>query len=229
MLSDLSLAQEYAIIASDAPLRQKIRLTRSYRQLYTVGAAIIDMVLNGQLHWNERGALELVDFSSNQNAGEAQLLQIIQAARRPKKMKAWMTYFLNHPGKRSNIFNALIQPLLQQGQLRQEPYKVLFIFPANRYVVSAPDKDRIIQKLRAELLEDGPVTVQTAVLGMLLDISKLLKYFFSDYEEHSLKLKLEQLQAEQSSNWKAIIQIKKAIEEMEATGATIGAISAAGA
>src|SRR4051812_21731495 len=109
MLSNLSLAQEFAIVASDAPLYKKIRLFRSYLQLYTVGAAIIDMVLNEQLHWNEREELVADGMSSSLDAGEAQLLQIIQAARKPKKMKAWMSYFLNHPGKRSNILNALIQ------------------------------------------------------------------------------------------------------------------------
>lgn len=229
MSSDLSLAQKFAVVASDAPLHMKIRLFHSYLQLYTLGAAIIDMALNEELHWNEREELVTGDMPRNMEAGEAQLLQIIQASRRPKKMKAWMSYFLNHSGKRSNVFNAIVQPLLQQGSIRQEPYKVLFIFPAKRYLVSPADKDRIVQQLRAELLEDGPVTVQTAVLGMLLDISKLLKYFFSQYEERTLKQKLEQLQTEQSGNWKAIVQIRKAIEEMEAAGATVGAISATGA
>src|SRR6478672_2533811 len=120
MISDFSLAQEFAIIASDAPHYKKVRLFRTYLQLYTVGAAIIDMVLSGQLRWNEQEQLELADRRSTRNAGEAELLQIIQATRKPKKMKAWMRYFLIHPGKRANIFNLLIQPLLEQGQIRQE-------------------------------------------------------------------------------------------------------------
>lgn len=215
MISDFSLAQEFAIIASDAPRYKKVRLFRSYLQLYTVGAAIIDMGLNGQLRWNEREQLEPVEPLSARNTGEIQLLQIIQAASKPKKMKSWMRYFLYHPGKRASIFNLLIQPLLEQGLIREESSKFLFIFPAKRYRISASSKDSIIQKLRAELLEDGSVTLQTAVLGMLLDISKLLKEFFSQYEERNLKLKVEQLQTEQSGNWRAIVQIKKAIQEME--------------
>lgn len=229
MLANLTLAQEFAIVASEAPLHQKIRLFRSYLELYTVGAAIIEMVLDGQLRWNEREELELADLPSSADGGEEQLLQIIYTARRKKKMKAWMSYFLNRPGKRSNIFNGLIKPLLQEGLMRQETYKILFIFPAKRYSVAASDKDQIIQRLRAELLEDGPVAVQTAALGMLLEVSKVLKYFFSQYEEQALKLKLKQLQAEQTGNWKAIVQIKKALDEMEAAGATAGAIAATGA
>jgi hypothetical protein len=209
-------------------LHLRLRLLRSYLQVYTIGAAVIEMMLDGQLRFNEKEELEPTGLPSNGEAGKEQILQIIISAPKKKKMKSWMHYFINRRGLRERVFNALIAPLIPEGMVRQENYKILFFFPAKRYYVSATAKDGIIQRLRAELLEAGPVSVPTAALGMLLEASKVLKHFFSEYEQGQLKQKLGQLQAEQSDNWKAVLQIKRAILEMEAANnfAAVAASSA---
>ena len=49
----------------------------------------------------------------------------------------------------------------------------------------------VIEKIRAELLEDGDVSEDVIALTVLLDKSGQLKEYFSKYEQKELKEKLE--------------------------------------
>lgn len=51
----------------------------------------------------------------------------------------------------------------------------------------------IIDKLRSELLEDGEVSDETAVLVILLERSNGLKTYFSKYEQKEIKQKMKEL------------------------------------
>lgn len=52
----------------------------------------------------------------------------------------------------------------------------------------------VIEVLRAELLEDGPVTEESAALAILLDQAGYLAPFFSNFERRELEQKVRQLQ-----------------------------------
>ena len=59
--------------------------------------------------------------------------------------------------------------------------------------VKAEEKDRVIQKIRAEFLEEGQISEETVLLGCLLDKTSLLKKYFSAYEAKMLKQRLKEL------------------------------------
>lgn len=228
MIETLSLSEEFVVVASGTSQAPKAHMSGNYMRIYTIGAAIIEMILQGQLHVNEQGKLEAVRPAYN-DAGKQAILDIIRGSRNPRKMKNWISYFLYRSGKAGRIFDLLIQPLFQKEQLRREEYKVLFIFPASRILANVRSKDRVVQGIRAEVLEEGPVSIETSVLVLLLEASKQLKYYFSEYERDEMQTRIKRLQAEQNAEWKVIEQIKKAIQEMESAAATSGVIAATGA
>jgi len=225
VLTELKLEEEYMLAVTNSLQSNKSHLQRSYMQVYTIGAAIIEMLLEGQLRLNESQKIEVIGHPMTQPSRQP-LMATIAAAKRPQKMKEWITYFMNHGGQRNNVFDSLIASLQNSGLLGLEHYKILWLFPATRYAADARNKDRVIQGLRAEMLEEGPVTLQTSSLAMLLEASKQLKYYFSDYERRQMQDRLKELQTEQSAEWKTIVQIKKAIEEIEAAGAVAGSVAA---
>ena len=51
----------------------------------------------------------------------------------------------------------------------------------------------VIDKVRAELLEDGEVTEDAAAIAVLLDKAKMLQFYFSKFEQQELKERLAQL------------------------------------
>lgn len=221
MGGELTLAQEFVLMAVQVQPNNKSRLYRSYLQIYSIGGAIIEMLLDGHITWNKKEQLVEETPCACQCSGKSQILELIRSTRKLKTMRAWMSYFAYRTKIRENTFEKLVEPLLIDGQLREEKIKVMLIFTSRRYIVSSPVKDAIIRRLRYELLEDGQVDEQTAALAMLLDVSKQLRRFFSEYEQMELSRKLENLHTEQSGNWRAIEQIKKAIRDMEATSAAI--------
>ena len=51
----------------------------------------------------------------------------------------------------------------------------------------------VVEQMRAELLEAGPVCDDTAVLVVLLERAKCLKQYFSDYERKAIREKIERI------------------------------------
>ena len=49
----------------------------------------------------------------------------------------------------------------------------------------------VVEQMRAELLEDGPVCDDTAALVVLLEQVKCLKIYFSDFEQKSIQKKIK--------------------------------------
>ncbi|MDO4356851.1 MAG: GPP34 family phosphoprotein [Clostridia bacterium] len=61
------------------------------------------------------------------------------------------------------------------------------------YVPKREAINGVIDQIRAELLEAGEVTEDVAALVVLLDRSKSLKQYFSDFERKELKARLKQI------------------------------------
>ena len=51
----------------------------------------------------------------------------------------------------------------------------------------------VVEQMRAELLEAGPVCDDTAVLVVLLERAKCLKQYFSDYERKAIREKIDRI------------------------------------
>ena len=81
--------------------------------------------------------------------------------------------------------------------------------------------DAVVQKIRAEFLEDGELTDETTVLSMLLKHSGELKRYFSKYEEKELKERLKQLKENEMASI-----VHTALEEIE--GMVVAIIAASG-
>lgn len=64
--------------------------------------------------------------------------------------------------------------LVKAGCARRESA----LFGAVRYLPSHEAVDRVVNKLRAELLEEGVITEEAALLAVLLDKSNQMKMFF---------------------------------------------------
>ncbi len=67
------------------------------------------------------------------------------------------------------------------------------LFGGARYLPDPAEKDRAVQRIRAELLEDGPLTDDVVALTALLHKSGDLKRYFSPYEKKALKDRLKEI------------------------------------
>ena len=65
--------------------------------------------------------------------------------------------------------------------------------PVKDYIPNANAVHYVVDMIRAEFLEDVEVTEDIASLIILLDKSKLLKTYFSEYEQKEIKKKLKEI------------------------------------
>ncbi|MNR26241.1 hypothetical protein D3C85_1434380 [compost metagenome] len=68
--------------------------------------------------------------------------------------------------------------------------------PVKKYSDVANTRNRIVEKIRAELLEHGNVEEHTVALVSILTNKSMLNDYFSDYEQKTLQQKLEILRKE---------------------------------
>ncbi|MCL2200298.1 MAG: GPP34 family phosphoprotein [Defluviitaleaceae bacterium] len=76
-----------------------------------------------------------------------------------------------------------VEELTNQGLLRNK----------TRFAPKAEAVTPIVERIRAELLEDGNITQETVCLTALLNSSRLLGNYFSKFESRELKNRLEKL------------------------------------
>lgn len=220
---ELSLSQQYILLAAD---KQTHKLKTPIKQMlhtFAVGAGIAELLLDERIRLHEDGKLEVRDASPTGSTSLDLLLSRLSSAKKPKTMRKWMYDFYSRSTTRGPFFAAEAEPLLKQGLLQQERARLLLVIPVVRYVPNADAIDRIVQRIRAEMLERGAVDDKTALLVMLLDASRLLKPYFSSYERQELRHKLKELQDQQTGTWKMIRQIRQAIDEINAVIVSAGA------
>lgn len=63
----------------------------------------------------------------------------------------------------------------------------------NSYIPTAEAIRSVVEMMRAELLEDGEVTEETAVLVILLEKGKCLKPYFSKFEQKEMRKKIREI------------------------------------
>ncbi|MBO0962126.1 GPP34 family phosphoprotein [Neobacillus sp. MM2021_6] len=64
---------------------------------------------------------------------------------------------------------------------------------ATQFVGGEKSKKQIVEQIRAELLEEGPVSTDTIVLSGLLIGNHTINHYFSEFEEKELKDKISEL------------------------------------
>ena len=90
------------------------------------------------------------------------------------------------------LIDAVGNGLVEAGCAEPEVRRGLF----GRKTVYHPNlmqRDRVVQQIRAELLEEGTISEETVILTVLLHRSGLLKRYFSQYEKAELKRRLQEI------------------------------------
>lgn len=118
------------------------------------------------------------------------LYDVINQKKPMKAQKVVETYYASFTGKKINmLLDALTESLKAAGVV--EPVKAGLFGNKEGYVPKKEVITGIIEKIRAELLEDGEVSEDVAALTVLLDKSGQLKEYFSKYEQKDLKGRLD--------------------------------------
>lgn len=140
------------------------------------------------------------------------LYDVINQKKPVKVVKVVETYTMAFTNKKLNEFtDALMESLKEAGVV--EPVKIGFLGNKDSYIPQKSVVTGIVEKIRAELLEDGEVSEDVLALTALMEKSGNLKDYFSKYEQKELKNRYETIKkSEAGSLAKEMVQH---IEELE--------------
>lgn len=191
-MDELSFTQEYVLCV----LNQKGSL-RSLKQTETkvclVASGIWELLIDNIIALDNKGKIGIKTDLPLEKEYLHPLFKEIKDSK-PMKLKVLVEkYSLSFTDKKLNSFiETLIFYLVQNGTLLEEKSKGLF-GNKSKYTPKADYVNRTIEKIRAEFLEDGDLSDETAILSVLLKESKLLKKYFSQYESEKLKERIKDL------------------------------------
>ena len=186
-MRDLSITQEYLICT----LNKKGALPSANPK------AGICMIIGGLLEMQMEKCISMEDKKVIVSAELPEhmsylkpLYDVINQKKPMKAQKVVETYYASFTSKKLNmLLDALLDQLKSADAV--EPVKTGLLGSKEAF---APKKEAVIsviEKIRAELLEDGDVSEDVIALTVLLDKSGQLKEYFSKYEQKELKEKLE--------------------------------------
>lgn len=186
-MKDLSITQEYMICT----VNEKGTLS-SYNQ-----KAVVCLIVSGLLEMQLEQCISLNDKQVSV-CGELPehmaylkpLYNVINQGKPMKVEKVVEAYTMTFTNKKLyELVDALMESLKEADVV--EPVKAGASGNKDRYV---PKKDiitGIIEKIRAELLEDGEISEDVIALTALMDKAGNLKDYFSKYEQKELKNRIE--------------------------------------
>lgn len=193
-MRDLSVTQEYLVCSVDE--KGKISGFSVEKKVCFVAAGILELQMErcialegnfvsitGFLPDGMQYLKSLYDFINH---------ECVRHNKQIKLNKILEAYHVSLTDKRyCDLLDAVGASLVDRGLAQESKAGIL----GNRKgYVPAPEVIRsVIEGLRAELLEEGKVTEETAALVILLEKAKCLKQYFSKFEQKEMKKKLREM------------------------------------
>ncbi len=122
------------------------------------------------------------------------LYETIAASKKPKDAKAIATiYVAGFSQKPFNEFFSAVGVSLVKLGCATELTKQGLLNEKTKYIPKAEDVTKIIEKVRAEFLEDGIISEETICLAALLDNAELIRNYFSKVEMEIVKKRIKEV------------------------------------
>lgn len=188
-MRDLSISQEYYLCAVNE--KGAISSFAAEKLVCLVPSALLDMKLADCIEIENKRVQVIGDLPEELSFLDS-LYDFIHVGKPVKVEKILEEYTYSMTDKRLKRLMADLGRSMEEDGITKEVVSGLFGGKSS-YVPNQKAVELVIDKVRAEMLEEGTVTEETAALVVLLDISKSMKYYFSKYEQKKIKEKLERL------------------------------------
>lgn len=216
-MKDLSITQEYSLCS----LNEKGKLPALSKEIpvCVLASGLIELLASNCIQVDEKNKVCVI---GNLNEGQVYLKSLFDWLNESKPMKIEKIakeYTMTFTGKRLNaLVTDVGNSLADRGCVTSEKGGIFgskFCFIPN-----SDEVDKVIQKIRAELLESGTMSDETVALVSLLDKSNQVKKYFSKYESEHLKARLKEIKEDPSNQL-----VKQMMDYVDTIIAVIAVIS----
>ncbi|MDZ5253635.1 GPP34 family phosphoprotein [Clostridium sp. LIBA-8841] len=173
----------------------------------------MELFLDNKIAFNEKDQIIVTDARLTGIQYVDEVLKTIHESKNLKKLDGWIEHFYIHSKFCSKVYNSIVKEIIDNGILEKENGEKLVDFSKGTFKDSKDIGEHIIQKLRAELLEERSIDENTMYLSLLLDSNKMLMAYFSEYEYKIIKERIEEVA--KSNETRIFKLIKKEITKIE--------------
>jgi len=199
-MNSLSYTQEFFLCAGDSKgnhMAPILSLDSFAPCLFVSG--ITELIERGFLVSEDKDTLDVVKPPDDTPSYLKPLYDAVASFKRPRKLPEIVGDLTISGGKKSDaILAAVGASLVAAGCADELPGAGLFKHKT-KYAPKPEAVRRVIERMRAELLEGGTVSDETAILTTLLDKCDLLKSHFSKTETPTLKMRMKELRDSEAS------------------------------
>lgn len=214
-MTDLTLLQQYYICAVNE--KGKISGFSTEKQVGLVAAGLLELQLAGCITVDKK----VVTVTASLPAGHAHVKPLYDFLNQPKPVRLdtlLEAYGYSITDKRLNELMDCVGASLESMGMAQAAADGVF-GGRKAYIPTKQAIGYVVDMVKSELLEDGTVTDEIAALTILLEKSKAMKLYFSDYERKEIQAKLRALAGSQAGK---IVQ--NMIDYVECMIATMSAL-----
>ena len=224
-MNNLNYIQEYYLCAINSkgtiPLLKEMEI-----QVCFLAGILMELIEKNYVNYDEKKRFIVNKADNDLKDYQKMLYKKIAEFKKPKDAKGILDYYLLGFSQKEfkemltcigvSLFKLdLTEELQQQGMRKNKTY----------YVPKPEAVTLVIEKLRAELLEEGVITDETVCLAALLDKSRLIQDYFSKIEAKALKVRLQEIR--QSDAYASIKEMLDYIEMLIAAMIAITAVNSA--
>jgi hypothetical protein len=217
-MKDMEISQKYLLLALND--KGSVATIGSMRvRAFMVASGILELTAEDIVSFSENQVMVKQDLPSNKEYLGSIYNMISED--NPISLKKLARGMVTKRNVFKELFNAVGDSLVELDLVSKTNAGLLG--RSNHFIPSEGAKKLIVEQIRAELLEEGPVSTDTVVLSSLLIGSRMLKNYFSKFEEEDLNDKLSMLRNDTANK-----EIFAMIDAISHTITTIIASASAG-
>ena len=187
-MKDLSITQEYLICAVNS--KGKISGFGSEKLICLIASGLLELQLEDCIKIDKK-RVTVTNNLPDEKLYLKPLYDFVNQQKPVKLEKILEAYNYSFKDRGYELVNTIGASLKDLGLV--EVTRTGVFGNKNAYIPNANAVHYVVDMIRAEFLEDVEVTEDIASLIILLDKSKLLKTYFSEYEQKEIKKKLKEI------------------------------------
>lgn len=196
-MNDLSITQEYLLCSLSE--KGNLPVIGKEVQACILAGGLIELLISGSAKMDDKNTIHYTNDSSAEPDYLKTLIEYLRELGSVKIEKIAREYCMTLTEKRINaLVTDIGNSLVNRNCVAIEKGSLFAGKP--RFVPHAEEVDKVIQKIRAELLESGDMADETVALVSLLEKSYQIKRYFSAYEARQLKARLKEIREAPSNH-----------------------------
>lgn len=190
MMRDLSITQEYFLCALNE--KGKISSMNTEKQVCIVASGLIEMKLQ-QCIAMDKNTITLIDSLPENMNYLKPLYDYISEAKTVKIRKLLEAYTWSFSVKNLNNLIESVGHSLEEKECVEVSETTGLWGNKRSFIPTVGTVNGVIDKVKAEIMEEGTITEEVIALVVLLEKSKLIKTYFSKFEQKEIKNKMKEL------------------------------------